>query len=165
MTSQSNEYSTFIDIGKDFLSKSELKRNPLASQKLSDIRGPISFLDAKIVEIQESLPDKITKARDSINDNNGFNHFKRNSQSYSIIIGHIISVYATLDRREFKIENMNQIYEYVNTMFYRLGYNCVCSFLVRSPIPEKLNCGAENYLSTMKNYSLNSGIDVLINKV
>ena len=133
--------------------------------KLSDIKDPISFLDTRIMDIQESLPEKITKARDSMNDGNGFNHYKRNSQSYSIIFGHIISVYATLERREFQIENMNQVYEYVNTMFYRLGYNCVCSFLVRSPIPEKLHCGAENYLSTMKNYSLNSGIDVLINKV
>lgn len=165
MTSQSKEYPTFIDIGKDFFSNSELKRNSLPSQKLYDIRGPISFLNTKITEIQESLTEKITRARDRINDGNGFNHYKRNSQSYSIIIGHIISVYATLERREFQIENMNQIYEYVNTMFYRLGYNCVCSFLVRSPIPEILNCGEENYLSTLKKYNLDSGVDVLINKV
>ena len=118
-----------------------------------------------VIELQESIPEKIIKASDSINQKNGFDQLQSNSLSYSIIIGSIVNIYGNCVRRDFQIENMNTVYEYVYTFFYRLGFNCICSFIVSSPKAEQLNCGIENYFTTLKQYSLDSGVKQLTKKV
>ena len=125
----------------------------------------MTYLDAKISEMQESIPDKIIKASDSINQKNGLDQLKSNSLSYSIIIGSIVNIYGNCVRREFQIEDMTTIYEYVYTFFYRLGFNCICSFVISSPKAEQLECGVENYLAMLRKYNLSSGVEELIRQV
>ena len=125
----------------------------------------MTYLDAKISELQESIQDKIMKASDSINQKNGFDQLQSNSLSYSIIIGSIVNIYGNCVRRDFEIENMHTVYEYVYTFFYRLGFNCICSFIVSSPKAEQLECGVESYITTLKHYNLDSGVHNLISQV
>lgn len=160
---QSTEYLNSFQ--NDFKIESAKERTSSALKQPIIKRDPISILNTKISELQESIPDKITKAKNSLNDKNAFDQLKTNSQSYSIIIGSIVNIYGNCVRREFEIENMNQIYEYVYTFFYRLGFNCVCSFVVTSPKAELLKCGKENYFTTVKKYGLKSGVDLLIAQV
>ena len=143
----------------DFFDKSV--KAELASKQ----RDPLTYLDAKISEMQESIPDKIIKASDSINQKNGLDQLKSNSLSYSIIIGSIVNIYGNCVRREFQIEDMTTIYEYVYTFFYRLGFNCICSFVISSPKAEQLECGVENYLAMLRKYNLSSGVEELIRQV
>ena len=149
----------------DFEIESAKERTSLVLKQPIIKGDPISLLNTKISELQESIPDKITKARNSLNDKNAFDQLKTNSQSYSIIIGSIVNIYGNCVRREFEIENMNQIYEYVYTFFYRLGFNCVCSFVVTSPKAEVLKCGTDNYFTTLNQYGLNYGVDLLTKQV
>ena len=125
----------------------------------------MSYLNAKISQLQESIPDLITKARESLSQKLSFDRLKTNTQSWSVIIGSLVNIYGTCVQREFQIQNMDQIYGYVYTFFYRLGFNCVCSFVVRNPETEDLDCDANNYFSALKKYGITFGIENIIAKV
>ena len=164
---QKNALATTEDVHYLRTQKSDFSVNSANSRTdfISKKKDPVTYLDAKISELQESIPDKIVKASDSINQKNGKDQLQSNSLSYSIIIGSIVNIYGNCVRRDFQIENMNTVYEYVYTFFYRLGFNCICSFIVSSPKAEQLECGIENYFSTLKQYNLNSGVNQLTKQV
>ena len=164
---QKNALATADDVRSLRTQKSDFSVNRAYSSDefISKKKDPLAYLDAKIIELQESIPEKIIKASDSINQKNGFDQLQSNSLSYSIIIGSIVNIYGNCVRRYFQIESMNTVYEYVYTFFYRLGFNCICSFIVSSPKAEQLNCGIENYFTTLRQYSLDSGVKQLTKKV
>ena len=164
---QKNAFATTEDVHYLRTQKSDFSVNSANSRTdfISKKKDPVTYLDAKISELQESIPDKIVIASDSINQKNGKDQLQSNSLSYSIIIGSIVNIYGNCVRRDFQIENMNTVYEYVYTFFYRLGFNCICSFIVSSPKAEQLECGIENYFSTLKQYKLDSGVNQLTKQV
>ena len=164
---QKNALTTTEDLHSLRKEKSDFSVNGANSRTdfISKKKDPVTYLDAKISELQESIPDKIVKASDSINQKNGKDQLQSNSLSYSIIIGSIVNIYGNCVRRDFQIENMNTVYEYVYTFFYRLGFNCICSFIVSSPKAEQLECGIENYFTTINHYNLDSGVHQLIKQV
>ena len=164
---QKNVLATTEDVNSLRSQKSDFSVNSANSRSdfILKKKDPVGYLDAKISELQESIPDKIVKASDSINQKNGKDQLQSNSLSYSIIIGSIVNIYGNCVRRDFQIENMNTVYEYVYTFFYRLGFNCICSFIVSSPKAEQLECGIENYFSILKQYNLDSGVNQLTKQV
>ena len=81
-----------------------VNRADSSAEFISKKKDPLAYLDAKISELQESIPGKIVKASDSINQKNGFDQLQSNSLSYSIIIGSIVNINGNCVRRDFKLK-------------------------------------------------------------
>ena len=137
---QKNALATADDVRSLRTQKSDFSVNRAYSSDefISKKKDPLAYLDAKIIELQESIPEKIIKASDSINQKNGFDQLQSNSLSYSIIIGSIVNIYGNCVRRDFQIENMNTVYEDSLSIYPFIDWDSIVFVLLLSH-PQKLN--------------------------
>ena len=126
-------------------------------------KAAISYLDAKIKEIQESLPNIISKAKITLKEDLQFNRFKKNSQGWSIVSAGIIDIYGDFLSNEQQINDTTQPLTYGFLLFYGLGFGL--PLVLSSPPAEKFSCGINDYLSLKERYGINYDITDLIHQV
>ena len=126
-------------------------------------KAAISYLDAKINEIQESLPNIISKAKITLKEELQFNRFKKNSQGWSIVTAGIIDIYGDFLSNEQQINDTAQLFTYGFLFFYGLGFGL--PLVLSSPPAGKFNCGVNDYYSSKERYGINYDITDLVHQV
>ena len=126
-------------------------------------KAAISYLDTKINELQESLPNIISKAKITLKEELQFNRFKKNSQGWSIVSAGIIDIYGDFVANEKQVNDTTQLFTYGFLFFYGLGFGL--PLVLSSPPAGKFDCGVNEYYSLKEKYGINYDVTDLIHQV
>ena len=91
----------------------------------SNIGDPKAYLDAKIYELQEKLPQQITSAKLEIEDKLRFTQFKKLTQGWAIVAAGFKDVFADIIANDYHITGITdhkKIYPYGFLVFYGFGF-------------------------------------------
>ena len=135
----------------------------LAERQSSDIGDPKEYLDAKILESMGKLPGLIAAAKQEIEDKLRFTLFKKNTQGWSIVAAGVKDIFGDWVGKDYKLQTQSQLYTYGFYFFYGLGFGLPA--LVGNPSLPPIDCGLENYQTTLDRYGLSYGPVNLVSQV
>jgi len=127
----------------------------LTERQSSDIGDPKEYLDAKILESMGKLPGLIAAAKQEIEDKLRFTLFKKNTQGWSIVAAGVNDIFGDWVGKDYKLQTQSQLYKYGFYFFYGLGFGLPA--LVGNPSLPPIDCGLENYQTTLDRYGLSFG--------
>ena len=156
------KYISKKDYSGDVIAKKSIPTRRYTSKE-NKKKHAISYLDAKIYKLKESIPNIINIALYSLKEELDFNRLKKNTQGWSIVGAGLIDIYGDFVTNEQQINDTNQFYNYGYLFFYGLGFGL--PLVLSSPSAGKFDCDINNYYSTLENYGVSYDAADLIYQV
>ena len=135
----------------------------MSERESNDIGDPKEYLDAKVLESMGKLPGPIAAAKQEIEDKLRFTLFKKNTQGWSIVAAGVKDIFGDWVGNDYKLQTQSQLYTYGFLFFYGLGFGLPA--LVGNPSLPPIDCGLENYQTTLDRYGLSYGPVNLVSQV
>lgn len=159
------------DVDAKYISKKDYSVNVIAKKtiptrhttKTSKKENAITYLDAKIYELKEAIPNIITISLNSLKEELKFNRLKKNTQGWSIVGAGMIDIYGDFVSNEQQIKGTQQLYNYGYLFFYGLGFGL--PLVLSSPPAGKFSCDINSYYSPLEDYGISYDTADLIYQV